>query len=389
MNDLRTSGNARAMRFVHILVFLVLLLVPASAHANVGTPIMWLEIFHLLFGNLFIGIVEGWLLSRIFGAPLGRTILLFIGANYASAFLGYLLITGPVRHLIHPTLSNAWLIFWLLMAVAFLLTLLAEFPFAFWALKGKPSRLKKAIVGTLLVQSVSYAVLAWLYWGASGTSLYTETRIVDPASFRMPSQVEIVFTSASDGSIYSGSLSERKWTKIAEKPSKKRGYNLVFRKENSELRLDFEVPEGELPIPALQVFSDTKVYDAPRICEKDDFRRNRSNGRSWSRHFGITPTLGEAKASDWSFETGVWALAGLSGKNRVTGVSRHIAWETLFTQWHIRQAILLPGDVVIFQLGTDQICLYDPNNKTLCLLCQGQDPVAFIRQNDRTTECAK
>jgi hypothetical protein len=343
---------------------------------------MWLGALHLLFGNLFIGIVEGFLLSLLFGAPRGKSILLFIAANYFSAFVGYFLLEGPIRHMIHPTLSNAWLIFWLLMAGTFLLTLVLEFPFALFALRGRPSYFKNAIFGTLVVQSASYLVLAWLYWGASGTTLYTETTVVDPAKFRMPPNVEIVFTSATNGVIYSDTLSDRRWVQIADQYPKSGKSEMVFRRVSDKIMgISLEIRDGDVSIPVLP-YSDTKLYEAPCMPASNLVSAEKKNGEPWTFYLGSIPTLGEAESSHWSFETGFWAIEGLHGNNNKTGESRYIAWETLFTKWPIHKAILLPGDIVLFQLGADQICLYDPNLKTLCLLCRGRNAIAYSRRTE-------
>ncbi len=45
------------------LVIVVLLSMPSVALANVGTPLMWATMLHLAFGNAFIGILEGGLLT--------------------------------------------------------------------------------------------------------------------------------------------------------------------------------------------------------------------------------------------------------------------------------------------------------------------------------------
>ena len=39
---------------------------PRVAHANMGTALMWAPIFHLLFGNVIIGLGEGLALGFLF-----------------------------------------------------------------------------------------------------------------------------------------------------------------------------------------------------------------------------------------------------------------------------------------------------------------------------------
>lgn len=46
---------------------------------------MWAGMLHLVMGNLLIGVAEGLLLVRLFGAPKGKSVACMIGANYVSA----------------------------------------------------------------------------------------------------------------------------------------------------------------------------------------------------------------------------------------------------------------------------------------------------------------
>lgn len=46
-----------------------LLVFPCQAWAGAGTPLMWATASHLVIGNAFIGVLEGWLLARWFQMP--------------------------------------------------------------------------------------------------------------------------------------------------------------------------------------------------------------------------------------------------------------------------------------------------------------------------------
>ena len=53
-------------------------------------------------------------------------------------------------------------------------------------------------------------------------------------------------------------------------------------------------------------------------------------------------------------------LEGLYGTKEGTDSATGFSYETPFGEWAVRNAILLLTDKVLFQLGTDQICVYDP-----------------------------
>ena len=84
------------------------------------------------------------------------------------------------------------------------------------------------------------------------------------------------------------------------------------------------------------------------------------------------------RQSGRNFFTGFWAAEGLRGENTNTGTKIKVRLETPFIQWQARNAIQLPNDQVIFQLGGDQICLFDPNTKRLAILARGRGPVVAL-----------
>ena len=53
-------------------------------------------------------------------------------------------------------------------------------------------------------------------------------------------------------------------------------------------------------------------------------------------------------------------------------------------KWIVRLVTHLPTDQVLFQLGGDQICLYDPEKKQVALVARGRGPIAVIGKKDQT-----
>ncbi|RYD32450.1 MAG: hypothetical protein EOP85_21735, partial [Verrucomicrobiaceae bacterium] len=62
-------------RVKNLLPFLLLLSLTGTASANAGTPMMWASSLHLLFGNLVIGFLEGFIIASFFGRLEKRTLL--------------------------------------------------------------------------------------------------------------------------------------------------------------------------------------------------------------------------------------------------------------------------------------------------------------------------
>jgi hypothetical protein len=46
----------------------------------------------------------------------------------------------------------------------------------------------------------------------------------------------------------------------------------------------------------------------------------------------------------------------------------------------IRNTVQLPSDKALFQLGEDQICVFDPTTRQVALLWRGRGPVAVMEK---------
>jgi hypothetical protein len=93
-------------------------------------------------------------------------------------------------------------------------------------------------------------------------------------------------------------------------------------------------------------------------------------------NFGEVPSL--APASDWSFVTGFWASEGIVARNQKTDETLHFSLETPFASWIIRNATQLEGDLVVFQLGKDQICILHLPSRRIALIARGKGPIVAL-----------
>jgi len=94
--------------------------------------------------------------------------------------------------------------------------------------------------------------------------------------------------------------------------------------------------------------------------------------------FGEVQGLGSATNSQWEFWAGFWPVEGLRASHKITGERVRFSYETPFGAWMVRNAAALPSDKVLFQLGDDQICAFDPVTRRVALLWHGRGPVPVI-----------
>jgi len=340
-----------------------------------------------------------------------------IAANYFSAWVGGLFVLGGIVPVLPMDLNNGWVWFWVMVVFTFFLTSVLEWPFIGWTLRGTkegsntaaevslregaqpascskpdlPTRrpglmtpvMKRSLRVSLKLQRVSYLLLFGWYFMASGTSLYTKMNIVGPDELSLPESVLVYYIDREDGDVYQRNLVRGGERKIFELHSNHHNDRLFVR-----------------PNPI-----DTNRWDLMARLESDDHRKPRfvevrtnmpvvaaPDWRSISIHpqydgtwfsFGQAARLGIATNSPWRFHAGFWPVEGLRGKDPVSGKEIRFAYETPFGAWTVRNAVLLPSDKVLFQLGNDQICGFSPVDRRVALLWRGRGPVPVIEKDAR------
>ena len=62
----RDDGSSSMKAHRNLFWFLMVVLTPSVAFANVGTALMWASGLHMLFGNILLGLLEGLFLAKFF-----------------------------------------------------------------------------------------------------------------------------------------------------------------------------------------------------------------------------------------------------------------------------------------------------------------------------------
>lgn len=345
---------------------------PALALANAGTPLMWAGMLHLMFGNLLIGILEGLLLGWLFKAPKLKAVGILILANYLSAWAGGFLLSWLCRF---PdiTIENLkpWLIFFFVLAFA--LTLLIELTFFRMALRKAERSFRAAIKPTFLIHLISYALLTVWYGLASGTSLMTELKVVDPSALKPEASYTLYYISNDGEKVIEHSLSGEV-SEVACKISSTNQNDRLFTRiaEDGGCNLSIRY-DGELP----NYTEDTLLLNISKNSPSTWHLEKEPNGDpkgTWF-NFGDAPSLAASKG--WNYRTGFWAIDGISGEGP-NEESFHYALETPFESWTIRNAVSLGDALLIFQLGNDQICMLDHESGSIALLARGRGPIVAV-----------
>jgi hypothetical protein len=217
----RHFTQAKSPSFGRRLVGAAIVLWPMSVFADVGTPLVWGSTFHLLLGNAIIGVLEGLLLAQVFGLRKRQCVGHLILANYVSAWTGIAL-TSFLFSKLATDICSGLKITWLLVAASYFLTLMVEWPFVARCFRGTQRWIANSVKGSLLVQSISYALLFGGYWLLSGTSLYSNLDVVSPKQILVPEGISMFFFSSADGHVYRSQLGSAIDTKVTDLSSTNR-----------------------------------------------------------------------------------------------------------------------------------------------------------------------
>ncbi|MEM9478872.1 MAG: hypothetical protein AAGA58_04325 [Verrucomicrobiota bacterium] len=340
---------------------------------------MWATILHLFLGNAIIGLIEGLLLGQIFKCSKWKSVLLLIAANYASAWAGAFLIGNSLASL--PDLTIQTIQIWLLIFIIamFVVTLLVEFPFFWFALQSKNQSLRKAFVATPLIHGISYTLLLGWYLMASGTSMMSKLKVVSAAEMTHAESYALYFISREGNRILQMDLNEPDSTQeISEIVAHHRNDRLFVRARSGSgfdlfIHLHSTHPEPNKEKLILEDFSDRAAVEW-RIAEG----KSEESVGTWIS-YGPVPSI--ASQTDWEFRTGFWASGGISGENTKTGARVQYSLELPFAAWAVRNAIHLENDYLVAQLGDDQICLLHPDSGRIALVARGKGPIVATKRS--------
>ena len=348
-----------------VIVLMVVLLFPLVARADSGTPLVWAGLLHLFIGNAFIGLLEGFLLVKLFKASSSKCLLIMVGANYFSSWVGGFFIQF-VSFQIPWNLYNGWSWFWILVVLTYLLTLVLEWPFVFLCFRRTPGALERSLQGDVVVNTISYIILFGWYWLASDAGLYRQMHIVQPSHMTMPNAV-VYYIASTNGQVNALDLQTQSTVKFLKLDQPVGSLRLVIRPA--------EFNPANWDVVEEYAYTNILIASNLALVASEDWRDPNLSHRWYRVH-----QIGMAAESKWTFETGSEPGEGLTGRNAETGKHFDLSMDAPFLVWTIHNGSHLPGDNVIFQLGDDQICLLQTSTKEISLLCRGWSPAVFLKK---------
>ncbi|MBI3920734.1 MAG: hypothetical protein HY318_04885 [Armatimonadetes bacterium] len=358
-----------------------------SAWANGGTALFTASMFHLLYGNALLGIIEAWVVGMLFRLPFRGSVGTLIAANYFSAFFGVELVQ-------HLSLSDSFttfllkrdVFFWLprlmcvLVVLAFLITVVLEWPFFYWVLRRQEKTVGRSLLASVVAQSLSYSLLTPLYYSASQFGFLRDFAVERSLSFAERKDCAIYYVSPLDGNVHRRQLDGSahlvvgrthmpKGELFLRRSDSGQDWDLWMRK-HGELQTDIEVCKS--------VAANNKTVGELQT----EAWAGKSEWTGAADRLPINDLRGETEP-DWRAGVTLWPDSALVAENAKTGATLRVALETPFLTWRVSGASLLPGDQVVMEFG-DQVVLLDLNQRKIGLIAVGRSPVAVLPKDEST-----
>jgi hypothetical protein len=339
---------------------------------------MWGSCFHLTLGNALIGLLEGWLLHRIFHtARLGRTIAIMIAANYLSAWLGTGLISLAnmdvcARLARHITVYNAFAFEIAAGIVLFALTIVCEWPLCTLALSPGERRWKRGLRASGAAQAASYAILIPYYVLVSYSFLtpWSGVSLASPIEIAaQPRSVWIYYIGLDDGDIYRIRPDGSQRTPVITTQVKDPAPRLCAAPNADGTTFDLCVQPFWRFAPGRPVLCSFAGVDT---VPEDQWEAVSEKGGDTYEPFAVD--LRPTAQRTGTVRAGSWPAVGLV----IDDYRQHLGLETpVIHTWQSRIATILPGDQVVYELG-DQIVLLDLKSMRLALIPLGRGPLAVL-----------
>lgn len=347
-----------------------LCLTAAPAFADVGTPLMLFDFFHLVVGNILIGVLEGFLISGLFRFRFSRAVCFMVLANFVSmvcgkAALGLLAHVSSDLLLGDKPLHNVGKFVAGLAALSYFFSILIEWPFCIGALSPRKTKIGDGFKASFWAQSLSYLVLVPLY--LHFTFVIPRPEIDRSLGITSDERVLIYYLSPEGNAVcrIRPDGSENQQVAVLERDKERvlLGVQPDTGEETWSLYARNGPPSGELEVP----LEDLRI-------EKGSYWED-----SFLSHASVLTACGE---SDWEISTS-WGLEGYKPEAREELL---VLYEYPFLPgWMSRFPTLLDGEQVVYQLGP-QIVLYDISEKKIRVITKGRSPVVVLEKGGSEEE---
>jgi hypothetical protein len=390
-----------------------LFLLPASLLANTISPLAFVFLSRLLFGNFLIGIIEGLIVYKILHATKKRAIWIMILANYASMFAGLILIQAAGLKMADEllrtsaTLNNIFYFILFMPAFAYIMTVFMEWPFCHWINPHKPKSKKRSLAACLIAQTVSYIVILPFYF--SGMNLYRQTSMDPTLSFAKNPTAWIYYISTEDNFLYRCRTNSTSVEKVYDKRQLDR-YGLFFwpDKTNGTFELRYGLHsidpflentgieiidnlswDGSLPVwynSSLEPWREKSLWQ--RVIDPNFIKewwyidpKYDHSVEDYNQNGGDFADYRTQANKEWHVSAPPFAFTGYGLQaGNTKGDVIDISLKTPYMEMGCSNVTVLPANQVVCQLGWQMVILFDLDSRKIGMVARGHSPVVVFEK---------
>jgi hypothetical protein len=392
-----------------------LFLLPSFILANTISPLAFVFMSRLIFGNFIIGVIEGLIIFKILSATKKRAIWIMILANYVSMFAGLIVIDvlglgiSCGLFLGKSPLCNAFYVILFMPVFAYIVTVLMEWPFCHWININKPKSKKRSFIASLTAQTVSYALILPFYFLTSDINLYRQTTLDPTLSFAKNPNAWIYYISTEDNFLYRCRTNGTSVEKVYDQndlghrglfvwPDNADGtlelwYGTDYydsSKENKRIKILDNLPwDGSLP-----TWYRTHWYRMINDAEWQDLLVNPNLKHLWETESKYNDSIDyydsfndeiadyrPQEQKEWHIAISPFTYLGRGLKARDSkGSLIDISFHTPYVIWGCSNATGLPPNQVVCQLGWEMVILLDLDSRKIGMVARGHSPVVVFEK---------
>ncbi|WP_372936512.1 hypothetical protein [Mariniphaga sediminis] len=338
----------------------LLILIPQLIFANAGTALMWVQIYHLIFGNLVLGLIEGVLLRFMFKADLKRASIMMILSNYTSWIIGTILISLLQNTLIDKTFDleyvyPAWIVSLILL---YFLTVFVETGFIFWIFK-KTVKFSRTILFSLAINTLTYIIMIAFYLLSSGFNVFTDLEIDQSILSNRTEKHVFYLLNRSDKTVSKYSLDSQLISNHAE-----------FKSDNKYpvLKLEADSIDKKVRLVVDLRDSNTITLDTAFCQLNDTTYYGDFTGNYW---LNAMTDFRLPEDRTWTAHGGDWAIQGLRIRENNELIDKY-AFEVPWMYWGVSDVSILNNHELIFNLN-GRVVLLDIEAKKIAFLFKASD----------------
>jgi hypothetical protein len=281
------------------------------------------------------------------------------------------------------------------LVAAWVLTLLIEWPFMALCFRGASGWLRRSVMATLAIQTVSCLVVGGFLMKASYYSLLTEHRIVASEELPWPPGLVVYYIDPDGRSIRSFDTDAGESAVVHRMGDRQKSElsAVYFSAEPTEEGTSIhQLLVGSIwgsfaeqaKAEELGVWVDASSIVRVRKVQEPDDRPLYPFGADWHPYSpsGGPVSINKPPPEVRGIWQGFWAAQGLEYTIGDEEKSRsfQLSIETPYANWGVRQTMHLGDGILIFVLGTDQICLLDMRTQRVALKMRGFGPIAVPKE---------